>query len=205
MMGVEVDHLARPHRSVPAALVAVVALAGLLVAGWWLQPRLDQAAPLLPSTPPPSTSPDLTSPTVTVAPGRPGQNYVSDVDSPGITKTADTAQLDAIAVTRRSVWIAAGGLVVQVDPVAGRTLVVPGIETIQPPVVQLAAGAGAVWATTTGGRQLLRIDPGTARVTVSLQVPAQGSPLLPAGCGWCAAKPVPGGGSPTWIRPAAGS
>jgi hypothetical protein len=36
--------------------------------------------------------------------------------SPGITKTAATALVDAIAVTPGSVWIAAGGLVVRVDP-----------------------------------------------------------------------------------------
>jgi ligand-binding sensor domain-containing protein len=93
--------------------------------------------------------------------------------SPGITKTADTAQVDAIAVTPRSVWIAAGGLVLQVDPLTRRMVVVPDIETVEPPVVQVTVGAGAVWATTTAGRRLLRIDPGTARVAASLSVPAQ--------------------------------
>jgi streptogramin lyase len=90
--------------------------------------------------------------------------------SPGITKPADTAQVDTIAVTPRSVWIAAGGLVVRVDPISRRRVVVPGIETTQPPVVQLTAAAGAVWATTTAARQLLRIDPRTTRVAASLRV-----------------------------------
>jgi hypothetical protein len=63
--------------------------------------------------------------------------------------------------------------VVRVDPVTRRTRVVPGIETIEPPVVRLAAGAGAVWAVTTSGRRLLRIDPRTARVTAALSVPAE--------------------------------
>jgi streptogramin lyase len=52
-------------------------------------------------------------------------------------------------------------------------VVVPDIETVEPPVVQVTVGAGAVWATTTAGRRLLRIDPGTARVAASLSVPAQ--------------------------------
>ena len=153
--------MARPQRSVSAALVAVVALAGLLAAGRWLQPRLDHETPVAPpSRPPPSTSP-----TVVTAPGPRG--------SPGITKTTDTALVDAIAVSLRGVWIAAGGLVMRIDPVTRRKVVVPGIETVAPPVVGLTAGAGAVWAATTAGRPLLRIDPRTARVAASLSVPAQ--------------------------------
>jgi hypothetical protein len=149
--------LARPQRSVSAAVVAVVALAGLLAAGWWLQPRLDRQAP--------AAAPPSASPTVVTATHPPG--------SPAITKTADTALVDAIAVTSRGVWVAAGGLVLRLDPVTRRTVVVPGIETAVPPVVELTAGAGAVWATTTAGRPLLRIDPRTARVAASLSVPAQ--------------------------------
>jgi hypothetical protein len=157
--------LARPRRSLSAALVAVVVLGGLLAAGRWLQPRLDRETPVVPSTRPPPASTVTTSPTA-VTTSRPQ-------GSPGITKTADTAQVDAIAVTPRSVWIAAGGLVVRVDPATRRRVVVPGIETTQPPVVQLTAGAGAVWAATTAWRQLLRIDPRTTRVAASLPVPAQ--------------------------------
>jgi hypothetical protein len=149
--------LARPQRSVSAAVVAVVALAGLLAAGRWLQPRLDRQTPA-------ATAPSA-SPAVVTATHPPG--------SPAITKTADTALVDAIAVTPRGVWIAAGGLVLRLDPVTRRTVVVPGIETAVPPVVELTAGAGAVWATTTAGRPLLRIDPRTARVAASLSVPAQ--------------------------------
>ena len=149
--------MARPQRSVSAAVVAVVALAGLLAAGRWLQPRLDRQTPAATA---PSTSPTVV--TTTQPPS-----------SPAITKTANTVPVDAIAVTPRGVWIAAGGLVLRLDPVTRRTVVVPGIETAVPPVVELTAGAGAVWATTTAGRPLLRIDPPTARVAASLSVPAQ--------------------------------
>jgi hypothetical protein len=93
--------------------------------------------------------------------------------SPAITKTADTAPVDAIAVIPSMGWTAAGGLVLRIDPVTRHTVVVPGIEIVAPPVVGLAAGAGTVWATTTAGRPLLRVDPGTARAAASLSVPAQ--------------------------------
>jgi hypothetical protein len=147
--------LARPRRLLLAASVAVVAVAGLLAAGRWLQPQLDRQRAAAPP------SPSSTVETATHPPG-----------SPAITKTADTAPVDAIAVTPRTVWTAAGGLVLRIDPVTRHTVVVPGIGTVAPPVVGLAAGAGAVWATTTAGRPLLRIDPGTARAA-SLSVPAQ--------------------------------
>jgi hypothetical protein len=156
--------LARPQRFLSSALVVLVAMAGLLAAGRWLQPRLDGQRPVTSSTRPPSTPPAPTSPTATAATGVP--------NSPGITRTAETAPVDAIVVTPGSVWVAAGGLVTRIDPRTRRAVVVPDIETVVPPVVQLAAGAGAVWATTTAGRQLLRIDPGTARVAASLSVPA---------------------------------
>ena len=160
--------MARPQRSVSAALVAVVALAGLLAAGRWLQPRLDHQTPVAPPTrPPPSTSPTVTA--------------TNPPSSPGITKTAATVQVDAIAVTQRGVWIAAGGLVMRIDPTTRRKVVVPGIETVAPPVVKLAAGAGAVWAATTAGRPLLRIDPRIARVTASVSVPAQAVAADPSG------------------------
>jgi streptogramin lyase len=157
--------LARPQRSVSAAVVTVIALVGLLTAGRWVQPRLHRETPVAPSTHPMPTSPVPTSPSVVTATRPPS--------SPGITKTADTALVDAIAVTPRSVWVAAGGLVLRLDPLTRRTVIVPDIETGQPPVVQVTVGAGAVWATTTAGRQLLRIDPRTARATASLSVPAE--------------------------------
>ena len=189
--------MARPQRSLSAALVAVVALAGLVVAGRWLQPRLDRETPVVPSTRLPPTSPALTSQPVVTATRPPG--------SLGITKTADTAaQVDSIAVTPRSVWIAAGGLVLRVDPLTRRPAVVPDIETGQPPVVQVAAGAGAVWATTTAGRRLLRIDARTARVTASLSVPAEAvaadaSDVWAVCCG-----PGSGGRQLTRVDPASG-
>ncbi|HEX3213325.1 MAG TPA: hypothetical protein VH016_12215, partial [Actinomycetota bacterium] len=51
----------------------------------------------------------------------------------------------------------------RVDPATGRALVVPEVDH-GAPVVDLTAGAGAVWAVT-GTNGLLRIDPGTARRT----------------------------------------
>ena len=185
--------MARPQRSLSAALVAVVALAGLLAAGKWLQPQLDQETPVAPPTrPPPATSPPV------VAATNPPR-------SPGITKTADTvAQVDSIAVTPGSVWVAAGGLVLRVDPVTRRRVVVPDMETVEPPVVQVTAGAGAVWATTTAGRRLLRIDPRTARVSASLSAPAQGVAADAGGvwvvCCWAGALR----GQLTRIDPASG-
>ena len=91
----------------------------------------------------------------------------------GITRIARTAPVDDIAVSRGVVWVAAGGLVVGVDPVTRRSRTVPGIEASEPPVVRLAAGPGAVWAATTAGRRLLRIDPNSARLTAALSVPVE--------------------------------
>ena len=85
------------------------------------------------------------------------------------------------------------------------TVVVPGIETVAPPAVGLAAGAGAVWATTTAGWPLLRIDRGTARAA-SLSVPAQAVAADRSGRGRCAAKRAPAAGSSlASIRRPAGS
>jgi hypothetical protein len=174
-MRLEVDRLGKAPTLGVGRLVTVIALVGLLAGGRWLQPRLDRETPVAPSTHPMPTSPVPTSPTVVTATRPPG--------SSGITKTADTAQVDAIAVTPRSVWVAAGGLVLRLDPLTRRTVIVPDIETGQPPVVQVTVGAGAVWATTTAGRRLLRIDPRTTRVTASLSVPADASGVWAVCCG----------------------
>ncbi len=147
--------MARPQRSVSAALVAVVALAGLLAAGQWLQPRLDGPTEAASTTRPAPTSPSTTSPILAI--DRPaGPSHIRRV-------VATSSPVDAIAVTRRAVWLAVGGLVLRVDPATGRALVVPEVDT-GAPVVDLTAGAGAVWAVTSSAG-LLRIDPGTARLT----------------------------------------
>jgi DNA-binding beta-propeller fold protein YncE len=149
-------------------VAAAVVVAGLLVAGRWLQPRLDAAPGAAPSTARPSVTtapsairvPVPTAPTSTARP------------LPGLTRIATLpALVDDVAVTRHAVWVASGGEVVRVDPVTRRTAVVAGIDPDEPPVVGLTAGAGAVWAETTGNR-LLRIDPRTARLAASLPVPA---------------------------------
>jgi streptogramin lyase len=82
--------------------------------------------------------------------------------------------------------------------------VVPDIVTVVPPVVQLAAGAGAVWATTTAGRQLLRIDPRTARVAASLPVPARAVAADRRGVWAVCCESGAGPGRLTRIHPASG-
>jgi hypothetical protein len=167
--------LARSQRSVSAALVVVVVLAGLLAAGRWLQPRLDGRAKAPVTIRPAPTSPTPTSPAPTspiLATARPaGPSHITRV-------VATSSQVDAIAVTRQAIWLAAGGLVLRVDPATGRALVVPEVEA-GAPVVDLAAGAGAVWAVASSGG-LLRIDPGTARLTASLPGPVS---AIAAGAG----------------------
>ena len=138
-----------------AALVAVVALACLLAAGQWLQPRLDGPTEAASTTRPAPTSPSTTSPTLAI--DRPaGPSHIRRV-------VATSSPVDAIAVTRQAVWLAVGGLIVRIDPATGGALVVPEVDT-GAPVVDLTAGAGAVWAVTSSAG-LLRIDPGTARLT----------------------------------------
>jgi len=154
-----------PRRSLSAALVAVAALVGLLAAGWWLQPRLGREPPVAPSSSR-QPAPAVTTGPAPVTTSRPPA-------SPGITRIVDTALVDDIAVSRGAVWVAAGGLVLRVDPVARRKVVVAGNEATEPPVVRLTVGAGAIWAATTSARHLLRIDPRSARVTASLSVPAE--------------------------------
>ena len=152
--------MAGSQRSVSAAVVVVVALAALLAAGRWLQPRLDGRTTVPATTRPALTTPVPTSPaptSPTLATDQPaGSSHIRRV-------VATSSPVDAIAVTRQRVWLAVGGLVLRVDPTTGRALVVPEVEA-GAPVVALAAGAGAVWAvTSTNG--LLRIDPDTARLT----------------------------------------
>ena len=152
--------MARPQRSVSTALVVVVAVAGLLAAGRWLGPRIDgrtrAAAPTRPApTAPATTGPATTSPILAID---------RRAGSSGVTRVvATSSQVDAMAVTRQAVWLAVGGLVLRVDPATRRALVVPEVDN-GAPVVDLTAGAGAVWAVTSSAG-LLRIDPGTARLT----------------------------------------
>ena len=153
--------MAGSQRSVPVALVVVVALAALLAAGRWLQPQLGGRAKAPAQTSPAPTTPVPTDPaptSPTLATDRPAG------PSPIRRVVATSSPVDAIAVTRRAVWLAVGGLVLRVDPATGRALVVPEVDA-GAPVVDLVAGAGAVWGVTSAAG-LLRIDPGTARLTV---------------------------------------
>ena len=152
--------MAGPQRSVSVALVVVVALVALLAAGRWLQPQLGGRAKAPATTSPAPTTPAPTDPapaSPTVATDRPAG------PSPIRRVVATSSPVDAIAVTRQAVWLAVGGLVLRVDPATGLALVVPEVED-GAPVVDLAAGAGAVWAVTSAAG-LLRIDQGTARLT----------------------------------------
>lgn len=146
----------------PVVVAAVVLVGGLFAVGRWLQPRLDRDEGPVPSTTRPRA---VTSraPAVTTT-SRPAA-------SPGITRIVRTSLVDDLAVSGGAVWIAAGGLVLRLDPLTRHARPVPGIDA-EPPVVRLTAGAGAVWAATTGGR-LLRIDPRSARVAAALSVPAE--------------------------------
>jgi hypothetical protein len=166
--------VARSQRSVSAALAVIVALAGLVAAGRWLQPRLDGRTTAPATTRPVPTSPIPTSPTLATRPAGP---------SPITRVVATSSQVDAIAVTGQAVWLAVGGLVLRVDPATGRALVVPGVEDRAAPVVDLTAGAGAVWAETSAAG-LLRIDPHTARLTASLPGPAVSAVAAGAGGVW---------------------
>jgi hypothetical protein len=178
-------------------LGAVVALAGLLAAGQWLQPRLDGRTKAAATTRPAPTSPSITGPILAI--DRPA-------GPPGVTRVvATSSQVDAIAVTPRAVWLAVGGLVLRVDLATSPALAVSGVEADAPPVVDLEAGAGAVWAVTSGAG-LLRIDPRTARLTASLPGPVSAGATGADGVWRCAARAGSGAdGSPALTRPAAGS
>ena len=139
---------------------ALVAHSRVGAAGWKMPSEVDRLGRVPATTRPAPTTPVPTSPaptSPTLATTRPaGPSDIRRV-------VATSSPVDAIAVTRQAVWLAVGGLVLRVDPTTGRALVVPEVEA-GAPVVDMAAGAGAVWAaTSTNG--LLRIDPGTARLT----------------------------------------
>src|SRR5262249_6817333 len=66
---------------------------------------------------------------------------------------------------------------VRADPAAGQ---VTGRYPVTPPLLDIAAGDGAVWAS--GNGLVIRIDPRTGRPTASIAVPAQpGPPAFPGG------------------------
>jgi hypothetical protein len=92
--------LAGSQRSVPVALVVVVAVAALLAAGRWLQPQLGGRAEAPASTSPAPTTPEPTDPapaSPTLATDRPAG------PSPIRRVAATSAPVDAIAVTRQAV------------------------------------------------------------------------------------------------------
>jgi hypothetical protein len=93
---------------------------------------------------------------------------------------------------------------VRVDPATGRALVVPEVAT-GAPVADVTAGTGAVWAVT-GAAGLLRIDPGTARLTAPNPGPVSAIAAGAGGvCTVCCQGRARAGGPPASTRPAAGS
>jgi hypothetical protein len=78
-------------------------------------------APVPASTRPLPTSPAPTSPVLPTS--RPPD------PSPVTRVLATRSQVDAIAVTRQAVWLAVGGLVLQMDPATGQALAVPGADS----------------------------------------------------------------------------
>jgi hypothetical protein len=183
--------LAGRQRSVSTALVLVVVLGGLVAAGRWLQPRLDGQTKAATTTRPAPNSPATTSPAATSP-----LSIDSLAGSSGVTRVVATrSRVDAMAATRQAVWLAVGGLVLRVDPATGRALTVPGAEA----VVDLEAGAGAVWAVSCQGR--VRRGPlavGSGRVGCGSMAPTAGcggwtrrtaGRLAPSGCRWSRAAP----------------
>jgi hypothetical protein len=81
------------------------------------------------------------------------------------------ALVDAIAATPRSVWVAAGGLVPRLDPLTRRTVIVPDIETGQPP-----------WVSNPATATVRRIDPRRNQVTDDM-AEADGNDLTVAATG----------------------
>src|SRR5262249_43586283 len=66
---------------------------------------------------------------------------------------------------------------IRADPATGQ---VTGRYPVTPPLLDIAAGDGAVWAS--GNGLVIRIDPRTGRTTASIAVPAQpGPPAFPGG------------------------
>ena len=104
-------------------------------------------APTRPApTAPATTSPATTSPILAV--DRPA-------GSSGVTRVvATSSQVDAMAVTRRAVWLAVGGLVLRVDPATvGRNLHELNADRI---TAMAAAEDGGLWLGTANG--LFHVD-----------------------------------------------
>jgi hypothetical protein len=142
----------------------------LLAVGWFYWSQLAPS-----SAQPPPTADDTFSPPTTRA--------------PDVPHLAFQEPIEALAATPGAVWVAHGGSISRVDQSTMRqTATVSGYrQRKDQPVVGLAAGSGAVWASV-HGIGVLRIDPASSRVVARIPVMTEAPPARGAdGSGWCAA------------------
>jgi hypothetical protein len=101
----------------------------------------------------------------------------SSAGLPLVGKVALGHPVDSVAVADDGgVWIVHHGRLSRVDP---WTLRITASVEERRPVIAVAAGAGAVWAS--AGTEMLRVEPRTAEVTARLPVPTGSAPVAAAG------------------------
>jgi hypothetical protein len=134
------------------ALVALLAVAILLAVGWLSHAQL---------APPDSQSPASAG----------GALHSPTTRGPDVPHLAFQEPINALAVTPGAVWVAHAGSISRVDQATMReTATVSGYrQHKERPVVGLAAGSGAIWASVHGSG-LLRIDPDSAKVIARIPV-----------------------------------
>lgn len=81
-----------------------------------------------------------------------------------------TGFVHGVAAMSGGIWVLAGG-VIRVDPVARTTRDVPGLAEAE--LVEIAAGAGAVWVVDGSSNEVLRIDPRHLKVAARTRVPGR--------------------------------
>jgi hypothetical protein len=106
---------------------------------------------------------------------------------PDIPHLAFQEPINALAVTPGAVWVAHAGSISRVDQATMReTATVSGYDQRKErPVVGLAAGSGAVWASV-HGVGVLRIDPASAKVIARIPVMTEAPVAVGADAVWVA-------------------
>jgi len=179
--------MARLSRSTRRTAIGVLVAVGLLlVVGRLSQARLG----------PSSTRP--------LPPG--GVSAPPTTHGPDVAHLAFQDPIGGLAVTSGAVWVAHAGGISRVEQATMRaTATVSGYEQRKDrPVMGLAAGAGAVWASVYG-IGVLRIDPASAKVTARIPVMTQAPPAVGAGGVWvvcCGGETSGSDGRLTRIDPA---
>jgi DNA-binding beta-propeller fold protein YncE len=168
-------------------VVGLLAVGILLVVGWLSR---SQLAPSHSEALPPAGG-TFSSPTTT---------------APDVPHLAFQEPIDALAATPGAVWVAHAGSITRVDQATMRgTATVSGYQQRRDrPVVGLAAGSGAVWASV-HGVGVLRIDPASARVIARIPVMTEAPPAVGADGIWvvcCGAGTRGGDGRLSRIDPA---